>query len=207
MSSEDIFSLPSKEPLLFVISGPSGVGKDTVIQALRKTNLPLHFVVTATTRSPRCGERDGIDYIFVSKEKFTEMLDHNELLEHALVYDDYKGIPKEQIRQAMRSGKDVILRVDVQGAATIHSICPGAVLIFLMPANENELEQRLRDRKTETEESLKTRIAIARKEVKRISEFDYVIVNTQGKLDETVSQLIAIIIAEHNRVVPRKINL
>ncbi len=207
MSSEGSFPTRSNQPLMFVISGPSGVGKDTVIQALRKTGLPLHFVITATTRPPRCDERDGVDYIFVSKEKFTEMIEKGELLEHALVYNDYKGIPKEQIRQAMKSGKDVILRVDVQGAHTIHSICPGAVLIFLTPANEQELIQRLKDRKSETEESLKTRIELARKEIERVPEFDYVVVNTQGKLEETVNQLIAIIIAEHNRVVPRKIDL
>ena len=130
-------------PLLIVISGPSGVGKDTVIDRMKDRNLPFHFVVTATTRPPRSDEIDGVDYIFLSSDEFAEMIEQDELLEHAIVYNDYKGIPKAQVREAMNSGKDVVMRVDVQGAASIRSMYPDALLIFLTTRNEQELENRL----------------------------------------------------------------
>lgn len=135
---------PQTLPLLIVISGPSGVGKDSVLQSMKARGLPFHFVVTATTRPQRQGEIDGVDYLFVSSDRFAEMIEHGELLEHALVYNDYKGIPKEQVRQALRSGKDVIMRLDVQGATTIRSLCPEALLIFLSTQTEDELIARLR---------------------------------------------------------------
>jgi len=195
------------EPLLVVISGPSGVGKDSVIQRMKELMLPFHFVVTATTRRQRAGERHGVDYFFVSHDEFAEMIEQGELLEYAIVYNDYKGIPKEQVRQALSSGKDVVMRVDVQGAATVRELSPDAVLIFLTTQNEAELERRLRSRKTETPEGLNLRIATARQELKRIKEFDYVVVNRENHLDETVDTILAIITAEHNRTQQRKVNL
>ncbi|GAB4523049.1 MAG: guanylate kinase [Anaerolineales bacterium] len=195
------------EPLLIVISGPSGVGKDTVIQRMKERQLPFHFVVTATTRPPRPEERHGVDYFFVSHDEFAEMIEQDELLEYAIVYNDYKGIPKAQVRQALFSGKDVVMRIDVQGAATIRSLCPDALLIFLTTGSEPELEARLTARKTETPEGLKLRIATARKEMQRIDEFDYVVVNPEDQLDEAVDTLLAIIHAEHHRVQQRKVTL
>lgn len=195
------------EPLLVVISGPSGVGKDTVIQRMKERNLPFHFVVTATTRPPRANEVDGVDYFFYSKEQFAGMIEAGELLEYAIVYNDYKGIPKEQVRAALDSGKDVIMRIDVQGAATIRKLYPDVLLIFLTTDSEEELVKRLKDRKTETSEGLSLRIATARQEFKRIEEFDYVVVNRENQLDETVDTILAIIQAEHHTVTPRVVSL
>ncbi|HEY5573336.1 MAG TPA: guanylate kinase [Anaerolineales bacterium] len=195
------------EPLIIVISGPSGVGKDTVIQHMKARDLPFHFVITATTRPPRADEEHGLDYFFVSSDEFAEMIERGELLEYAIVYNDYKGIPKEQVRQALESGRDVVMRVDVQGAATIRGKTKDAVLIFLTSQNEEELVHRLMARKTETREGLKLRIATARQELKRIHEFDYVVLNRENELDETVDTILAIIRAEHHRVHPRKVSL
>lgn len=195
------------EPMLVVISGPSGVGKDSVIQRMKERKLPFHFVVTATTRRQRAGERQGVDYFFVSHDEFAEMIEQGELLEYAIVYNDYKGIPKKQVHQALASGKDVVMRVDVQGAATVRELSPDAVLIFLTTQSEAELERRLHARKTETPEGLKLRIATARQELKRITEFDYVVVNRENKLDDTVDTILAIITAEHHRTQHRKVNL
>jgi guanylate kinase len=193
--------------LLIVISGPSGVGKDTVIDRMKDRKLPFHFVVTATTRPPRPDETDGVDYIFLSSDEFAEMIEHDELLEHAIVYNDYKGIPKAQVREAMNTGKDVVMRVDVQGAATIRAMYPDALLIFLTTRNEDELENRLKARKSETPEGLKLRIATARQELRRIKEFDYVVVNPEDHLEDAVDTIEAIIRAEHARVTPRKVTL
>lgn len=195
------------EPLLVVISGPSGVGKDTVIDRLKERNTNFHFVVTATTRPPRPEEVHGVDYFFVSHDDFAEMIENDELLEYAIVYNDYKGIPKEQVRKALESGKDVVMRIDVQGAATIRELCSDALLIFLTTQTEEELVSRLIARKSETPEGLKLRTATARKELKRIDEFDYVVANREGCLEEAVDTILAIIRSEHHRVVPRKVTL
>ena len=194
-------------PLLVVISGPSGGGKDSVLQRMKQRSLPFHFVVTATTRPPRPGEVHGVDYFFVSSDEFAEMIEKSELLEYAIVYKDYKGIPKNQVREALASGKNTIMRVDVQGAAIIRKLYPDALLIFLTTQSEEELEARLMERKTENREDLKLRIATARQEMKRISEFDYVVVNPDCHLDEAVDTILAIIHAESHRVKPRKVKL
>lgn len=198
---------PVTEPLLIVISGPSGVGKDSVLELMKQRGLPFHFVVTATTRPPRPEERDGVDYLFVSREEFAGLIEKQELLEYAIVYNDYKGIPKDQVRKALTSGKDVVMRVDVQGAATVRKISPEAILVFITTSSEDELVERLERRKTETPENLKLRIATARQEFKRIEEFDYVVVNRDGELDETVDRIEDIISAEHHRVNPRRVQL
>lgn len=195
------------EPLLVVISGPSGVGKDTVIQRMKERQLPFHFVVTATTRRPRDSEAHGVDYFFISHDEFAEMIENDELLEYAIVYNDYKGIPKEQVRKALTSGKDVVMRVDVQGAATIRELCPDALLIYLMTEDEQVMINRLKERKSETREGLKLRIATARKELKRIVEFDYLVINRELQLDDTVDTITAIITSEHQRVEQRKVAL
>jgi guanylate kinase len=207
MSQEHEFNPSPSYPLLIVISGPSGVGKDATIQRMKERNLPFHFVVTTATRSPRPGEVDGVDYFFVSHDEFARMIEQDELIEYAIVYNDYKGIPKSQVRAALASGKDVIMRLDVQGAATIRKLYPGALLIFLTTQDEDEMIHRLRQRKTETPEGLALRIATARQELKRLYEFDYVIVNREYKLDDTVDIILAIICAEHHRVESRKVTL
>jgi len=201
------FDVIHPAPLLVVISGPSGVGKDAALKALQKRGLPLHFVVTMTSRKPRPGEVDGVDYLFVSRAKFEDLIQQDEFIEYALVYEDYKGIPKPQIREAMASQKDVILRVDVQGAMTLRRLCPGAVLIFLIPENEKEWLARLRDRKTETPQSLEVRLNTAKHELEYLGEFDYVVVNAHDRLDEAVNTIISIMDAEHHRVIPRKVTL
>jgi guanylate kinase len=207
MSSDTEFNIFRPEPLLIILSGPSGVGKDTVLQRMQERNLPFHFVVTATTRPKRETEVHGKDYFFVSHDEFARMIEADELLEYAIVYNDYKGIPKQQVREAMASGKDVIMRIDVQGAASIRKLAPQALLVFLTTENEDELVNRLKERKTETPEGLNLRIATARQELKRIDEFDYVVINSDYQLDETVDILSAIIQAEHHRIDPRKVNL
>ncbi len=203
---DDPYARP-RYPLLIVLSGPSGVGKDSVIREMKSRGLPLHFVVTATTRPPREEEVEGRDYLFISKEHFAEMIDQRELLEYAVVYSDYKGIPKSQVRQALASGQDVIMRVDVQGAATVRRLCPQALLIFLTTRNEHELETRLNARRTESPEELKLRIATARQEMQRLGEFDYVVVNPDHRLNEAVAGILAILEAEHARVDQRRVRL
>ena len=187
-------------PILVVLSGPSGVGKDTTLALMKRRELPFHFVVTATTRPRRPTEVDGVDYDFVSVGEFAEMIDADELLEYAVVYGDYKGIPKSHVRNALASGKDVILRIDVQGAATIRRLIPEAVTIFLVAESEEELMRRLRERKTETPDGLKMRIATARKEMQHLHDFHYVVVNRDDRQDETVDKVISIIQAEKCRV-------
>ena len=201
------FNLHNPQPLLIVISGPSGVGKDSVLHGLEGRLLPVHFVVTATTRPRRENETHGVDYFFYTKDEFAQMIEHEELIEYAIVYNDYKGIPKQQVREALASGQDVVMRVDVQGAATVRKLAPQAVLIFLTTESEEALVRRLKARHTETADDLNLRIATARQELKRAAEFDYVIVNADGHLDETIDIVVAILQAEHHRVNPRKVSL
>lgn len=192
-------TLGTPRPLLVVISGPSGVGKDAALQLLKQQNYPFYFVVTATTRPRRPDEVDGRDYQFVSVGEFAEMIEQGELLEYAVVYGDYKGIPKKHLRAAFASGHDVIMRVDVQGAETVRKLVPNAVTIFLTAESEDELVRRLQARETEDAGQLKMRIVTARNELKRAQEFRYVVVNRDNQLDETVQQLLAIITAEKCR--------
>ena len=200
-------SLQPSNPLLIVISGPSGVGKDSVLEVMKARGLPFHFVITATTRAPRPEEVDGVDYFFLSQDEFAKMINEGDLLVYAVVYKDYKGIPKSQVREALASGENVIMRIDVQGAETVRELVEDALLIFLTPQNEEELINRLKKRDTETQESLKLRIATTRQEYKKIDLFDYVVVNKDDQLDETVDTIEAIIQAEQHRVHQRVVNL
>ena len=177
------------------------------MQRMKERGLPFHFVVTATTRPQRNNEVHGRDYFFVSKEEFARMIDEDDLIEHAMVYGDYKGIPKKQVREALASGMDVVMRIDVQGAETVRKLASDALMIFITTENEKDLVHRLETRKTETVDSLALRIATARKELKRVEAFDYLIVNREFHLDETVDLIRAIIDAEHHRVKPRKVEL
>ncbi|NLB70790.1 MAG: guanylate kinase [Chloroflexi bacterium] len=194
-------------PLLIVISGPSGIGKDAVVGLLRKTNSDTHFVVTMTSRLPRVDELEGRDYFFVSKEEFEQKIANDELIEYAMVYSDYKGIPKSQVREAFASGKDVIMRLDVQGAMTIRKLCPEAVLIFLTASSEGEWIHRLMERRSETPEELEVRLLIAAQEYEMIKNFDYLVVNSENHLDKTIADIQAVIRAEHLKTKPRKVDL
>jgi guanylate kinase len=149
----------------------------------------------------------GKDYRFVSKDEFARMIEQNELIEYAIVYGDYKGVPRAQVHAALASGQDVVMRLDVQGAETIRGLVPEALLIFITADSEEDLVKRLQGRDTETADSLATRIATAREELKHLDVFDYVIVNHDDRLDHTVDIVRAIIEAEHHRVRPRKVNL
>ena len=193
-------SLHEPRPLLVVISCPSGVGKDATIQRMKDRGFPCHFVVTATTRHRRANERDGVDYHFVTEMAFKEMIEQGELLEYALVYEQYKGIPKAGIRAALASGLDVIMRVDVQGAATVRALVPQAVTIFLTAESEEALIERLRRRRTEDEAQLQRRLETARAELARANEFKYRVINCECALDDTVDKVMAIIEAERSRV-------
>ncbi len=195
------------EPLLVVISGPSGVGKDTVLDHMKQRGLPFHFVVTATTRPIRPGEVEGEDYFFVEEQEFLDMIDRGELIEHALVYNDHKGVPRQQIREAMDSGQDVVMRVDVQGAKTIRALAPQALMIFLTAGNEEELERRLRKRRTESEADLRLRLATAKEELGYLEVFDYAVLNADSQVEVAVDTILAIIEAEHHRVDPRRVEL
>ncbi len=207
IKSDPEFDILKPQPLLIVISGPSGVGKDTAVNRMKKRDMPFHFVVTANTRPIRENEVHGKDYFFVSKDEFARMIEQDELIEYAVVYGDYKGIPKQQVREALASGKDVVMRLDVQGAESVRKLAPEALLIFLTTESEEELVGRLKSRKTETADELAIRIATARKELKRVEAFDYVIINHDFRLDETVDTVGAIIDAEHHRVEHREVTL
>jgi guanylate kinase len=195
------------QPLLIVISGTAGAGKDSLIQRMKERGCPFHFVVTATDRAPRPGEVHGLDYFFTSTEEFTRMIEKGELLEHAVVYGQHKGVPRRQVQEAMASGKDVVMRVDVQGVATIRELAPEIISIFLTASSEEELKRRLRARGSDSPEQLQKRIVTAREEMKRLPEFDYVVVNHDGALDRAVDDVLAIIQAEHCRTKPRVVRL
>lgn len=198
---------PTRFPVVIVISGPSGVGKDSVVQQLQARGYPFHFVVTATSRPPRAHEVHGVDYVFVSEAEFETMIREDALLEHAIVYGQHKGIPKQQVRDALASGKDVIMRLDVQGAATVKRLLPEAILIFLTAASEEELRSRLRLRAADTEAQIRRRVETAQEELRRLREFDYVVINADSNLEQAVDAILAIIQSEHCRVHPRIIRL
>ena len=193
--------------LLFVLSAPSGTGKDTVISALRKRGLNFHVVASVTTRAPRSGESEGNPYHFVSKEAFDRMIARSELLEYANVHGNWYGQPVRPIRDNLRAGRDVLLKIDVQGAATIRKKVPGAIYIFLVPGSVEELVERLTQRQTETEAERLRRLADAHKELAQRDHYDYVVVNRQGHLQEAVEDLRAIVLAEHCRTHPRYVEL
>ncbi|MCS7259830.1 MAG: guanylate kinase [Anaerolineae bacterium] len=198
---------PTPNPLLVVLSGPSGVGKDSVLRRMKERGYPFHFVITTTDRPPRPGEVHGRDYFFVSTQEFERMIAAGELLEHAVVYGQYKGISKAQVRTALESGQDVIMRIDVQGAATIRHLAPEAVFIFLSCESEAALVARLKARGTETDATLQARLAVLAQELQHLPEFDYLVINHSGRLDETVETIAAIIRAEKCRVRQRHITL
>ncbi len=204
--SQAPFHLPTRS-LLIVLSGPSGAGKDAVLARMKELNYPLTYITTVTTRPQRANERDNVDYHFVSRERFQEMISCNQLLESANVYGNWYGVPKAAVKQALDKGQDAIVKVDIQGVATIKKILPGAVFIFLMPPSREELATRLKQRHTESAFNLALRLKTAEKEIKQLSLFDYIVLNKTGGIDQAVSDIKAIITAEKCRVVPRQVVL
>ena len=176
------------------------MGKDALVRAFQARRPETRFVVTATTRPRRDGERDGVDYHFLSRAEFDALIRGGEFLEHALVYGEYKGIPKSGVREALAAGADCVLRLDVQGAATVRSLLRGAVFVFVVADSEATLADRLTKRATELPDKLALRLAMAREEMQRITEFDYAIVNARDQLEHAVDQLCAIVDAEKCRV-------
>ena len=194
-------------PLLIVLSGLSGVGKDTILDGLRRCGLPLEFIVTVTTRKPRPAERDGVHYHFVSGERFQELIDAGELLEWANVYGNRYGTPQNAIREALTAGRDAVVKVDVQGAASIKRIIPQAVFIFLATSSLTELAERLRRRSTETPADLELRLRTAAGELEKLHIFDYIVFNRPGDLGQAIEEVCSVIRAEKCRVAPRVISI
>ena len=197
---EELGRFLSPPPALALISGPSGVGKDSVIGRMRELGHPFDFVVTATDRAPRPGEVDGQDYLFVSTAEFERMISEGELFEHALVYGQYKGVPKVHARRALASGLDVIMRLDVQGVESIRGLVPGAVTIFIAPPSRAVLLARLRRRAGDSTQQLQRRVETALAEMSRLHEFDYVVVNHEDRLEAAVSDIAAIVKASKLRL-------
>lgn len=197
----------SSSPLLVVLSGPSGVGKDTVIKRLRAVLPDLHYAVTATTRAPRPGETDGQSYYFLTQAKYDAMLDRGELLAPAQVHGNWYGAPLQPLRTAFAQGKDVLLKIDVQGAIAVRRRIPQAVFLFLAPSAPEELVNRLGSRQTESEEDLARRIRDAEFELAQLPHYDYCVINHEGDLDGTVGDVACVISAERLRISRQPIDL
>ena len=198
----------TQHPLVVVISGPSGVGKDVIIdQMIVSKRVGFHFVVTTTTRPPRQGEQEGINHNFVSVDYFKQLIQSNKLLEWAQVYDNYYGVPKTQVRDALAAGKHVVIRVDVQGAKRLKEIIPEALLIFIAPPSLDVLRFHLKKRGVDTENEMNKRLLAATQEITQAGLFDFTVTNKEHQLDETVNQVIEIIETESSEKPPRKISL
>jgi guanylate kinase len=184
--------------LLVILTGPSGAGKDTLVARLRKRpGCNFGFAVTATSRRPRAGEIDGRDYHFVSRREFERMVRDGELLEHAVVYGQLKGVPRRSVQAVLDAGQDVLLRTDIQGARTLKEMVPDAVTIFVAPPSREEMERRLRERDSDTEEQIKRRLATATEEMRAADDFDYVVINDD--LDRVAAEIEEIVAEERAR--------
>jgi guanylate kinase len=193
---------PQPHPLLLVISGPSGVGKNSLAGTLLRRHPTLRRVLTATDRPRRPSETQGVDYHFVTTAEFECLIAEEELVEWAVVYGQYKGIPKWELERALESGQDVVVLVDIQGAAAVREFMPQAISVFVAPPSEAELVRRLRKRGGDTVRQVEARISTARQEMSHLEEFDYLVINHQGRLDEAVEQVEAILTAERCRIRP-----
>ncbi len=190
---------PSQHPLLVVLSGPSGVGKDAVLDELERRGHVFHRVVTCTTRPPRESERDGVDYFFLTDADFDKLVAGDGVLEHAVVYGHQYGVPRQQIADKLAAGFDVYVRTDVQGAETIKRLRPDAVTVFIAPSSVSDLEARMRARGADDEERIQRRLRTAASELLRQEEFEYVITNSAGRLEATATRLAEILEAERLR--------
>lgn len=189
--------------LLIVLSGPSGVGKGTVCSMLRTLAPELVYSVSATTRSPRVGEADGVNYFFKSKEQFRSMIEKDELLEYAEYVGQYYGTPRSFVADTIRAGKDIILEIEVQGAMKVKQRFPDGVFIFLMPPSLDELRSRIENRGTETDESIRSRLSVAVDEIRLLEHYDYAVVN--DRVESACERIQSIITAEHckrERIMP-----
>ena len=186
-----------RKGLLILISGPSGTGKGTVCDLLRKNHPEMSYSISATTRQPRPGEQDGVNYYFYDKEKFRQMIDAGELLEWAEVYGNYYGTPKQKVLDRLNAGEDILLEIDTQGALNVMKAVPEGLFIFLLPPSLEELANRLKGRGTETEESLQRRLGAAVDEIKIAHNYRYVVVN--DKVEAAEKAIAGIIEAEHHR--------
>ena len=199
--------------MLIIISGPSGVGKDTIIDALRRREREAgregdrHYVVTCTTRLPRNGEVDGVDYNFLSRGEFLRMRAARGFLEANEVHGNWYGSPRDQVRQALMAGRDVILKIDVQGARVVKEQVSEALLIFVIPPSLEELFQRLRDRATESADELELRQANAAIELARDKDYDHVVTNETGQVERTAERIDEIIAGEHHRHPDRRVRV
>jgi len=191
--------IQKQEGLLIILSGPSGVGKGTVCKQLRQHLTSLTYSVSATTRAPRQGEVEGVNYFFKQKEEFEKMIDRDEFLEWAKYVDNYYGTPHSFVREQLQSGQDLILEIEVQGAMQVRErVGNDGIFIFLVPPNVEELKRRILERASETDESLMKRMLVMEREMKLIQHYDYCVVNDD--LSVACSQIKAIITAEHCRV-------
>ncbi|SES73736.1 guanylate kinase [Anaerobranca gottschalkii] len=192
-----------QEGLLLVISGPSGAGKGTVCKALLQEVKDLKYSVSVTTRKPRVGEQHGVNYFFTSVEEFEEMIKNDQLLEWAKVYDNYYGTPKDFVIETIKSGQDVILEIDVNGAKQIFKNFPNGVFIFLLPPSMEELCNRIYKRGTETKDVIQKRLAAAQGEIEQVENYNYVVLNDE--VENAVNKIKAIIIAEKCKVNRNKV--
>ena len=194
-------------PLIVLISGPSGVGKDSVINKLRDNFNSINVIVTVTTRSIRPGEIDGKDYIFVDQKDFERMKKNNEFLEHANVYGNQYGVPKDQVKSALSGGEDALIKADVQGANTIMKLEPSVLSIFIMPESKNDLEKRLTKRMTESKEALKVRLDTAMTEIDQSGNFEFIVYNKEDRIEQTLEEIEKIIFEAKNASKKRFFNL
>lgn len=194
-------------PLIVLISGPSGVGKDSVINKLRDNFNSINVIITATTRSIRAGEIDGRDYIFVDQKDFERMKKANEFLEYANVYGNQYGVPKDQVKAALSRGQDALIKADVQGANTIMKLEPCVLSIFIMPESINDLEKRLTKRMTESKQALKVRLDTAITEINESGNFEFIVYNKEDRIEQTLHEIEKIIFEAKNASKKRVFNL
>lgn len=194
-----------RKGLLLVVSGPSGAGKGTICKELISKNDDIKLSVSATTRKPRNGEVHGVNYFFIEKEKFEEMIDNGEFLEYAQIYDNFYGTPKAAIMECLENGQDVVLEIEMQGAKQIKEVYPEGVFIFVLPPSLDELKNRIVGRGTETKEEIEKRFSCAFEEINQIVNYDYFVVNKD--VTKSVKEVESIILAEKNKVNRYKDNI
>lgn len=194
-----------RKGLLLVVSGPSGAGKGTICKELISKNDDIKLSVSATTRKPRNGEVHGVNYFFIEKEKFEDMIDNGEFLEYAQIYDNFYGTPKAAIIECLENGQDVVLEIEMQGAKQIKEVYPEGVFIFVLPPSLEELKNRIVGRGTETKEEIEKRFSCAFEEINQIVNYDYFVVNKD--VTKSVKEVESIILAEKNKVNRYKENI
>jgi len=204
--NQPLCSLPAK-PLLIVVSGPSGAGKDALLVRMKKSSYPLAYITTVTTREQRAGEKDNIDYHFISAKEFHDMVEKSQLMEWAEVYGNWYGVPREPVKKALEEGKDTLIKVDIQGVATLKKLVPEAVFIMVVPPTKEDLALRLEGRQTESPAEMRRRTAAVEEEIKQMHLFDYIIMNRHDEIEIAIADIKAIIAAEKCRATAREVTL